>query len=344
MYNTIIAKNTTNEQPGFDVSISSVGELLSTMIGAAANGFAQTYADTDNVVGTPALPVDPVFTNYDANDFTLARKQDGVVSPAINKGDNILIYLPDGSISATDAASNLRVIGGVVDMGAYESTMGPTEIPSTMVTTLDDVVNAYDGLISLREATEYANNYGLGSTITFAERLAGGTIYLNSSLTLSKNITIDGLENNVTGITLTTANGVTDQSVIYVNSGDAVVNGLEINNRYTERRQNGEMLAVDKGGAIYVRTGSIAVYNSLIADNAAHTGSAIYMNEESESAAVTLVNCTVVANTALSKDVNRGAAIYSTSGVLNLWNTIVAANNARAEASRRTSTRAQSRR
>ncbi|MDD3589029.1 MAG: choice-of-anchor Q domain-containing protein [Thermoguttaceae bacterium] len=328
MYNTIIAKNTTNEQPGFDVSISSVGELLSTMIGAAANGFAQTYADTDNVVGTPALPVDPVFTNYDANDFTLARKQDGVVSPAINKGDNILIYLPDGSISATDAASNLRVIGGVVDMGAYESTMGPTEIPSTMVTTLDDVVNAYDGLISLREATEYANNYGLGSTITFAERLAGGTIYLNSSLTLSKNITIDGLENNVTGITLTTANGVTDQSVIYVNSGDAVVNGLEINNRYTERRQNGEMLAVDKGGAIYVRTGSIAVYNSLIADNAAHTGSAIYMNEESESAAVTLVNCTVVANTALSNDVNRGAAIYSTSGVLNLWNTIVAANNA----------------
>ena len=327
IHNTVIAKNTTNGEDAVDVSISSVNELLSSLIGAATNSFARNYADTGNLVGTAADPYDPLFADFENNDFSLARAEDGTVSPAINMGDNTLISLPDGSISATDAANNLRVIGGIVDMGALESTMGPTEIPSTLVTTLDDVVDPYDGLISLREAARYANNYGLGSTITFAERLANGTVYLNSRLNVNMDITIDGLANNVQGITLTTSDDVNDQPVIYVNSGNVIVNGVTITNRYSERLQNGETLEIEKGGAIYVRAGSISVYNSLIADNAAQSGSAIYVNEESDSATVTLVNCTVVDNTGLTSDANEGAAIYSPRGTLNLWNTIVAAND-----------------
>ncbi|MBR4750534.1 MAG: hypothetical protein IK077_02115, partial [Thermoguttaceae bacterium] len=46
-----------------------------------------------------------------------------------------------------------RVQGLHVDLGAYESSM-KKETPSIIVTTLDDVVDAFDGWISLREAVE----------------------------------------------------------------------------------------------------------------------------------------------------------------------------------------------
>ncbi|MBR4752685.1 MAG: hypothetical protein IK077_13095, partial [Thermoguttaceae bacterium] len=44
---------------------------------------------------------------------------------------------------------------GIVDLGAYEADASKwREVPSIIVTTLDDVVNPYDGWISLREAVE----------------------------------------------------------------------------------------------------------------------------------------------------------------------------------------------
>ncbi len=323
--NTIIAKNTVNGEDGSDVSISSVGVLASSMIGISSEGFSRTYGNVENLIGTASSPYDPVFTDYVNNDFTLARDANGSISPAVNKGDNTLIALPDGSISATDAANNLRIIGGIVDIGAYESTMGPTEIPSTLVTTLDDVVDSRDGLISLREAISYANNYGLGDTITFATRLSGGTVYLNETLTLNNNITIDALANDTVGITLTTSDSVNDQRIIYVDGGDIKINGMTISNRNSERLQNGETLNIDQGGAVYLRSGSITFYNSLISDNAAKQGSAIYINEDSDLATLTLVNTTVVNNTPLD-DATDCAAIYSPRGTLNLWNSIVAGN------------------
>lgn len=325
MYNTLVAKNTTNGQPAVDVSISNVGELLSSMIGAASNSFARNYAETTNFVGTAASPIDPLFADFANNDFSLARAEDGTISPAINKGDNTLITLPNGLVPAMDAGVNIRIIGGIVDIGANESTMGPVEIPSTLVTTLDDVFDPYDGVISLREAVSYANKHGLSGTVTFAERLNGGTIYLNSQLVIDNSVTIDGLANGVKGIVLTTSNEIDDQSVIYVNGGNIIMNGITINNRYTERRQEGKTLDVDKGGAIHVRAGSVSLYNCLITDNAANTGSAIYVNELSSSATVSLVNCTVVNNTGMTSG-DSGAAIYCPTGNINLWNTIVAAN------------------
>jgi hypothetical protein len=86
------------------------------------------------------------------------------------------------------------------------------------------------------------------------------------------------------------------------------------------------MLNVEQGGAIYVRAGSISIYNSMITDSAAQNGSAIYVNEDSDSATVNLVNVTVVNNVGLSDSADAGAAIYSENGVVNLWNTIVALN------------------
>ncbi|MBQ1338350.1 MAG: hypothetical protein IIY32_08530, partial [Thermoguttaceae bacterium] len=326
--NTIIAENTTNGELGTDVSISNVDKIEYSIISVAPASFARTYDGVDfSYVGRSDSPVDPAFTDSANGDYTLTRGDDGFVSLAINGGNNSLAVLPDGSVPATDAGTSVRIIGSQVDMGAYESAMGPTELPSLMVTTLDDVIDAYDGLISLREAVLYANNYGLKQTIVFAQRLSGGTIYLNESLNLSNDITIDGLANDVTGITLTTADSVEDQSVIYANAGDSVINGLTITNRYTERRRAGGEPQVDKGGAVFVRSGSISLYNCLLADNAAATGSAIYINPDIDGATVNLVNTTVVSNVGQTTDPDKGAAIYGEKGGLNLWNSIVASSS-----------------
>ncbi|MBQ9873130.1 MAG: caspase family protein [Thermoguttaceae bacterium] len=326
MNNTIVAKNTVNGEPGIDISISNVSNLASSLIGAASDNFARAWNGGSNMVGTSNTPFDPVFNDVENDDYSLVRSASGSMSPCINAGDNTLMSLWDGSVALMDAQNNLRVIGGVVDMGALESQMGPTELPSTLVTTLEDIVDPFDGLISLREAVAYANNYGQGNIVTFAPRLSEGTIYLKETLILNSSLTIDGLDNNAHSIVLTTADDVEDQRVLYVNSGDAIINGLTINNRYSERLQNGRTLDIDQGGGVYIRTGSLTMFNSLITDCAATSGSAIYVNEKSEGIDVKLINCTVVANVGLTSDANEGAAVRSDKGTLELWNTIVAAN------------------
>ena len=101
---------------------------------------------------------------------------------------------------------------------------------------------------------------------------------------------------------------------------------MTITNRYTERRNQGQSLTVAQGGAVYVRAGSISLYNTLITDSAAQSGSAIYVNETSDTATVNLVNVTIASNIGLTDNPTTGAAIYSEKGVVNFWNAIVAAN------------------
>ncbi|MBP3557709.1 MAG: caspase family protein [Thermoguttaceae bacterium] len=325
--NSIIALNTVNgETDGADVYLSGEFTIRSTLIGAAASWVANAYDGVaGNIVGAPNAPVDPSFADWAKNDFALGKDADGFASVALNAGDNSLTVYPNGDVPASDAAGDPRFVGGSVDMGAYESPLGPTEIPSLIVTTAEDVVDPYDGDISLREAVAYANNYGLANTITFAESINGSTFYLNSELKIGSDLTIDGLANNALGIVLTTSNDVADQRIINVDAGNVVLNGLTITNRRSERLQAGlDDLSIAKGGAIYVRTGSVSVYNSLITENAAEKGSAVYVNEANSTAYAKLVNCTVVANT--TNGAKDGAAIYAELGGIQLYNTIVALN------------------
>ncbi|MBQ9798341.1 MAG: hypothetical protein IJO40_00180, partial [Thermoguttaceae bacterium] len=326
--NSIIALNTVNgETDGADAFLSGDFAIRSTLIGAAASWVANAYDGVaGNLVGAPNNPVDPSFTDWAKNDFTLGKDADGFASVALNAGDNSLTVYPNGDVPATDAAGDPRFVGGSVDMGAYESPLGPTEIPSLIVTTAEDVVDPYDGDISLREAVAYANNYGLANTITFAPSINGSTFYLNSELKIGSDLTIDGLANDALGIVLTTSNDVADQRIINVDAGNVVINGVTITNRRSERLQAGlDDLAIEKGGAIYVRTGSVSVYNSLITECAAENGSAVYVNEANSTAYAKLVNCTVVANTTNGSDAD-AAAVYAELGGIQLYNTIVALN------------------
>src|SRR4051812_16705545 len=65
------------------------------------------------------------------------------------------------------------------------------------VTTASDVVDAGDGVLSLREAVAQSNATATVDTINFASFIEGQTLVLTEGeLTLSRDVTIDGDLNN----------------------------------------------------------------------------------------------------------------------------------------------------
>ncbi|MDO5579742.1 MAG: choice-of-anchor Q domain-containing protein [Planctomycetia bacterium] len=273
--------------------------------------------------GSTDTPADPYFINWDANNFQLGKGTDGYNSKAINSGDNSLARYPDGSSLTVDLAGAAR-FKGKVDMGAFESIYGAGEIPSLIVTSLDDAdPNDADGVITLREAVEvYANNYGLGNVITFAESLSGKTIELKKQLYINQNIRIDGsfLGNNITISTAKDANS----RIMYVNNGNVELVGLTLSNHYTDRKM--EEFTIENGGAIYLRAGNLTVYNTLIYDNIADNGGAIYVAADSENVTLNIIGSTITDNKAAN-----GVICNAGNGWINVYNSIIAKNDSTAE-------------
>lgn len=100
IYNSIISGNTS----GVSLYSSSSLEPFHSLI----QGFT-----TDDANGNIDGSADPLFTDAASGDYTL---QAG--SPAINNGSNDLF--PDLDAGTTDLASNPRLYGPAIDMGAYE--------------------------------------------------------------------------------------------------------------------------------------------------------------------------------------------------------------------------------
>ena len=124
----------------------------------------------------------------------------------------------------------------------------------TVTKTADTNDGVCDSDCSLREAIAAAAS---GDTIVFASGLSGGTITLGSTLTFSKNVTIDG---SALAAPIT-VDGANAYRVFYINAGvTATLNGLTI--------AHGR---VDFGGGIY-NQGTLTVTNSLFSDNSALPG------------------------------------------------------------------------
>ena len=65
---------------------------------------------------------------------------------------------------------------GFFNVGAYAFDPAMVETASTVVDLAEDVVNPFDGKISLREAIAYAGTGTLGSEITFADAVTAVTL------------------------------------------------------------------------------------------------------------------------------------------------------------------------
>ncbi|MEM6623817.1 MAG: choice-of-anchor Q domain-containing protein [Pseudomonadota bacterium] len=217
--NTTVAGNFSGSNPYSGLDATAPGTRVS-IVNSIISGNSGTTAEqtsTPNTLQSSLIGADPsqIFATTAANALgvttgvladnggqvqTVALKTDGI---AINAADPVLISV------STDARGTgfARDVGLAPDIGAYES---QTPVNVLTVTTLDD--EAYDGGItsaeqtdgsglSLREAIALANSSNLPTTITFAQDLSGGTLYLSqgSDLDIRQEMTIDGdLDNDGT--------------------------------------------------------------------------------------------------------------------------------------------------
>jgi hypothetical protein len=132
-----------------------------------------------------------------------------------------------------------------------------------IVTTADDVVDATDAVLSLREAITLANVNPDADTITFDVSLDDSTIkLLRGELELTSDITIDGDidGDNVADITI---DGAYASRVFKISSdGKATLDALTITGGNA-----------DRGGGIYIASGGDAtVTNSTLSGNTANKG------------------------------------------------------------------------
>ena len=164
------------------------------------------------------------------------------------------------------------------------------ETASVVVNSTNDVVNEYDGQITLREAlTTYRAQ---GTTVTFASSLAGKTITLNSPIALSQSVTINAsaLSSPVT------INGYTSLSRTRIFSLSGTNQTFTIN-KVNFTGGSSQFMTGGDGGAIQL-TGvgaKLFVTNCAFTDNYNALGGAIYVGE---CAQINATNCTFTGNVA----------------------------------------------
>jgi uncharacterized repeat protein (TIGR02543 family) len=186
-----------------------------------------------------------------------------------------------------------------------------------VVTNLND-----SGPGSLRQIISDA---AVGDTIVFDPSLSGGTIFLESSLTLSKDVVIDGtsLEISITISGDTTNDGTGDVRVFYINtgtigelrsiivsmgrilggSGAGIYNAGQLilsNCTISDNKVTGTDTGTHSGGGIG-NSGTLTILSSIISDNRAYNNSYGYSygGGINNSGSLTILNSTISGNQAL---------------------------------------------
>ncbi len=237
---------------------------------------------------------------------------------------------------------------GSVGLGNGNFTAGESynidkSLISTVVTKLEDT---NDGMCnadcSLREAIATASP---GDTITFNAALSGEIIHLVSTLTLSKNVTVDGsaLTIPVTISGDTNDDGTGDVRVFYVNSGiTANLNRLVVSKGYSSDYGGGlfgqdatvtvtnsafyDNLSVLEGGGIYSSAGTLTIINSTFSNNNSGTAGSWGSGAgiEGSSGTLTVTNSTFSNNSST----HYGGGIHMYGGTLTITNSTISDNSA----------------
>ena len=192
------------------------------------------------------------------------------------------------SISIND--NGLTGSGGA-KTGSTTSSLNVAETPSLVVTTNGDVVNALDGLTSLREAITFANSNPDVSTITFGDgtsvggtnftdgtpdtiTLSLGQITINTSLTITgngaANTIIDGGWDGVDG------SGVGSR-IFLVDDGTATVQTVAITGLTLQHANSGIGNFAFNGGAIR-NSENLTLSDSVLRDGYGNGGVGVHTN------------------------------------------------------------------
>ena len=123
------------------------------------------------------------------------------------------------------------------------------------VTTVNDTVNAGDGVLSLREAVAQANASAAADTIVFANGIEGQTLVLtNGELVVTKDLTIDG-DKNSDGAAITISADDTSRIISVVGAQvDATFRDLTFRDGFV-----GGAFSSESGGAILSDEASVRI-------------------------------------------------------------------------------------
>jgi len=193
LHNTIVAGNFQGTGGSDDTSGAIASVSSNNLIGESDFGSSLNNGTNGNIVGNGsggAIPIGTILDTTLADNGGPTNTHALVAgSPALNAGNNAQVLA--GVTTDQRGTGFARIIGGTVDIGAFES---PFETPSLIVTTASDVVDASDFQTSLREAISFANNTSGADTITFAPGLSGQIILLEEGqLSVTASLTIAGL-------------------------------------------------------------------------------------------------------------------------------------------------------
>ncbi len=234
----------------------------------------------------------------------------------IEEGD-LVEYSSDGGASWTTVSPSF------VEMGAYPLSVRVSrpgydtytesgelqvrEVPSSIVTSLEDLVDPVDGQITLREAIDYTP---AGGTVLFVRALAGKTVSLSGEeLKISDSIEIDASDLQG-GLTIDAAGG---SRVLFVTGGTAArpieLTGLTITGGMTS----------ENGGGIFALSASLKMTNCTVTANTAQFGGGLY----AEGGTATLTDILFEKNTALA-----GGGLYLKNGVMTAADSRFLSNNA----------------
>ena len=234
-------------------------------------------------------------------------------------GGNWTLEFATGSIEASESLAGWA-------QAAYQ-----TVLATYTVTTINDVVDASDGVLSLREAIALANGNSGGDTINFG---VSGTINLASlgvfSLTDTSQTTIDatGQQITLTGSTnrafLINFGAVASLTGLTLSGNSAAFGGGGIFNGGTLTMSNSTLSgnSAALGGAIF-NGGTLTMSNSTLSGNSAQINGGAILNSGGGNATVTVSNSTLSGNSA-----DFGGAIFNL-GTLTVSNSTLSGNSAR---------------
>ena len=316
LYNTIVAQNTASS------SVNDVGGNHGSFYAYnTLSSFVDWTESEDCLVYNESEPL------FFYGCYVLAPN-----SQAINKGNNS--YISDYE---TDISGTPRIIGGTVDIGAYEYQEGVDyETPSTIVTTDLDIADPYDNVISLREAISYAT---IDDTITFDSSLANRTIVLSGmELVIDKGITIDAgviggltIDANSKSRVFNISGGTEEVSAELIDliiTGGCAGSGGGIRNTGSLTMTNCIILyntckflgPHSYGGGIY-NEGNLTLTNCTISGNSSHPFAGGFYSLEG---ALTMMGCTVSGNIS-----THGGGGMAEDGTTTMTNCTVSGNTAR---------------
>jgi len=320
LYNTIVAKNTAflaDDVYSMFFNIAGANNLIGVGTGAAG----LTDGVSGNIIGTTSDPIDPRLGPL--QEIGNGKPKAHLLfsdSPAIDAGSDLKAVDASNNPLLYDQRGEARICSLSVDIGAVEW-QGGDDVVTFTVTTLDDVVNPNDGLLSLREAIELANESPGRQRITFAPGLTG-TIMLNGQqLEITNNVSIVGL-----GANKLTIDAHQQSRVFYINNNINVeLVGLTITGG-----------ASSTGGGI-CNEGTLEIIDCTILDNHASSwGGGIYSGgfysdgttPKVGNSTLTLKGCTITENTADGGGGN-GGGICSFDEKLTITDSTISGNTAR---------------